>query len=78
MSDEAAKKRAEPYNKIVEKLPHMRRETQLVPQVVSEGRHAYVLVNNRSESSAPLTVQALSEMLRNSGSRYRLDRDLYS
>jgi hypothetical protein len=27
MSYEAAKKRAEPYTKIVEELPHMRRET---------------------------------------------------
>jgi hypothetical protein len=25
--------------------------------VVSEGRHAYVLVNNRAERNAPLTVQ---------------------
>jgi len=64
MSYEAAKKRAEPYPKIVEELPQMRRETvQLVRQAVSEGRHAYVLVNNRSEENAPLTVQALSEML---------------
>ena len=42
-----------------------RRETvQLVRQAVGEGRHAYVLVNNRSEGNAPLPVQALSEMLR--------------
>ena len=65
MSYEAAKKRAEPYTKIVEELPQMRRETvQLARQAVTEGRHAYVLVNNRSEGNAPLTVQALSEMLR--------------
>jgi len=65
MSYEAAKKRAEPYTKIVVELPQMRRETvHLVRQAVSEGRHAYVLVNNRSEGNAPLTVQALSEMLR--------------
>jgi proteasome assembly chaperone (PAC2) family protein len=64
MSYEAAKKRAEPYTKIVEELPQMRREAvQLARQAVSEGRHAYVLVNNRSEENAPLTVQALSEML---------------
>ena len=31
----------------------------------SEGRHAYVLVNNCSEGNAPLTVEALSEVLRN-------------
>jgi uncharacterized protein YecE (DUF72 family) len=61
---EVAKKRAEPYTKIVEELPQMRRETvYLVRQAVSEGRRAYVLVNNRSEGNAPLTVQALSEML---------------
>jgi hypothetical protein len=64
MSYEAAKKRAESYTKIVEELPHMRRETvHLVRQAVSEGRHTYVLDNNRSEGNAPLTVQALTEML---------------
>ena len=37
MSYEAAKKRAEPYTKIVEELPQMRRETvQLVRQAVSK------------------------------------------
>ena len=64
MSYEAAKKRAAPYTKIVEELPQMRTETvQLAWQAVSESRRAYVLVNNRSEGNAPLTVQALSEML---------------
>ena len=43
----------------------MHRETvHLAQQAVSTGRHAYVLVNNRSEGNAPLTVQALSEVLR--------------
>jgi uncharacterized protein YecE (DUF72 family) len=65
MSYEAAKKRAEPYTKIVEELPEMRRETvELVRKAVAENRRAYVLVNNRSEGNAPLTVQALAEMLR--------------
>jgi hypothetical protein len=65
VSEEAAKKRAEPYNKIVGELSTMRRETaHLVRQAISEGQHAYVSVNNRSEGNAPLTVQALSEMLR--------------
>jgi len=60
-----AKKRAEPYTKIVEELPQMRRETvQVVRQAVGAGRHAYVLVNNLSDGNAPLTVQGLSEMLR--------------
>jgi hypothetical protein len=65
MSYEAATRRAEPYTKIVEELPQMRRETaQLVRQAVSEGRRAYVLVSSSSEGNGPLTVQGLSEMLR--------------
>jgi len=31
---------------------------------VGAGRRAYVLVNNRAEGNAPLTVQGLEEMLR--------------
>ena len=65
MSFEAARKRAEPYTKIVEELPQMRREAvQLVRQAVGAGRRAYVLVNNRCEGNAPLTVQGLAGMLR--------------
>jgi uncharacterized protein YecE (DUF72 family) len=65
MSYEAAKKRAEPYTKIVEALPQMRQETvHLVRQAVSAGRRPYVLVNNRAEGNAPLTVQALADLLR--------------
>ncbi len=64
MSYEAAKKRAEPYNKIVGELPEMRRETvELVRKAVDENRRAYVLVNNRLEGNAPLTIQALVEQL---------------
>jgi hypothetical protein len=65
MSYEAPKKRAEPYTKIVEELPQMRREAvQLVRQAVGAGRRAYVLVNNRAEGNAPLTVEALVGILR--------------
>jgi hypothetical protein len=56
---------AEPYTKSIEELPQMRREAvQLPRQAVNVGRYAYVLVNNRAEENVPLTVQALSEMLR--------------
>ena len=66
LSYEVARKRAEPYAKIVEELPEMRRETvQLVQQAVNEGRYAYVLVNNRSEGNAPLTIQGLTDHLIN-------------
>jgi hypothetical protein len=65
MSYEAAKKRAEPYTKIVGELPVMRRDTvELVRKAVAENRRAYVLVNNRSEGNAPLTVEGLVGMLR--------------
>ena len=50
--------------KIVEELPEMRRGTvELVRQVVGEKRKAYILVNNRSEGNAPLTIQALRNAL---------------
>lgn len=66
MSYEAAKKRAEPYTKVVEELPQMGREAlHLVQQAVSEGQRAYVLVSNRAEGNASLTVEALTGMLRN-------------
>ena len=62
MTYEAAKMRAEPYTKIVGELPEMRRETvNLVNQSIEETRQAYVVVNNRSEGNAPLTVQTLVE-----------------
>src|SRR5579884_2787171 len=64
MSYEAAVKRAEPYNRIVQELPEMRADTVgLVKQAVAEKRTAYVLVNNRSEGSAPLTIHALVDQL---------------
>ena len=51
-----------PYTKIVEELPEMRQQTvELVKKAVAENRRAYVLVNNRSEGNAPLTIQALND-----------------
>jgi uncharacterized protein YecE (DUF72 family) len=65
MSYEAAKRRAEPYNKIVGELPEMRRDTvDLVKKAMEDKRRAYVIVNNRSEGNAPLTIQALMTALR--------------
>ncbi len=46
-------------------LPQMRRDpVQLARQAVSAGRYASVPVNNRAEGNAPLTAQALAEILR--------------
>jgi uncharacterized protein YecE (DUF72 family) len=65
ISYEAAKKRAEPYTKIVGELPEMRRDTvELVRKAVAENRRAYVLVNNRAEGNAPLTVEALVDQVK--------------
>lgn len=48
------------YDKIVGELPEMRRDTlKLVRQTTGEGRASYVLVNNRAESNALLTIQAI-------------------
>ena len=64
MSYEQAKKRADPYNKIVGELLEMRQDTvSLVKQAMAENRRAYVLVNNRSEGCAPVTIQALVEAI---------------
>lgn len=64
MPYEVAKKRAAPYNKIVAELPQMRKETvPLIKQATEENRRVYLLVNNRSEGNAPLTVQALANTL---------------
>jgi uncharacterized protein YecE (DUF72 family) len=64
MTYEAAKRRAEPYDRIVGELPEMRQDTvKLVRQATGEGRAVYVLVNNRAEGNAPLTVQALVDMI---------------
>lgn len=64
MTYEAAKKRAEPYDKIVGELPEMRREAvTLIRRATAESRTVYALVNNRAEGNAPLTVQALVDGL---------------
>lgn len=62
MSYEEAKKRAEPYNRIVAELPDMRREAiDLIQRSIKDVTQAYVLVNNRSEGNAPKTIQGLVE-----------------
>ena len=46
MTYEAAKKRADPYTKIIEELPQMRRDTaDLVQQAIAKNLRSYVLVN---------------------------------
>ena len=60
----AAKKRADLSTKIVEELPQMERQTvDLVKQALGAGRRASVLVNNRAEGNAPLTVQSMVRLI---------------
>ena len=62
---EDAVKRYKPYDKIVQPLPEMRTDTvDLAEQAVNEERRAYVLVNNRSEGSAPRTIQAIRDLIK--------------
>jgi uncharacterized protein YecE (DUF72 family) len=61
---ESAVERYKPYDRIVQPQPRMRQETlELVKRAATERKSVYVLVNNRSEGCAPLTIQALVEAL---------------
>jgi uncharacterized protein YecE (DUF72 family) len=60
-----AVKRYKPYDQLKQLLPQMREETvTLAAQAVSNGRRTYVLVNNRTEGSAPRTVQVIVDQMR--------------
>ena len=68
MTYEEAKKRAAPYDKIVGELPEMRTQTvDSVKEAVSRQDSRLLLVNNRTEGNAPLTIQALVELLQAGG-----------
>lgn len=62
---EKAVERYAPYDRIIAAQPRMRQDsTALIQQVVARGKSAYVLVNNRAEGCAPLTIQALVDGLK--------------
>lgn len=68
LSHAEAVTRYAPYNRLVEPAPRMRADTvALVRQALQEDRSSYVLVNNRAEGNAPLTLQAIAGMLRQEG-----------
>jgi len=65
MSYEVAKKRAQPYTKIVEEVPEMRRDTvELVRRAVTDNWKVHALVNTRAKGSTLLTIEALADQLR--------------
>jgi uncharacterized protein YecE (DUF72 family) len=61
ISHSEAVERYAPYTQIQRALPSMRADTvRLARQAVDEGKTVYVLVNNRVEGCAPMTVQELA------------------
>jgi len=61
---EAQRSRFQPFDRLVAPDPVMRAEvTDLLLAAIAHQRPAYVLVNNKAEGSAPLTVHALAECL---------------
>lgn len=64
LTHEKAVERYKPYDRLVAAQPRMRQDTvALVQQALAAGASPYVLVNNRAEGCAPLTVQALTALL---------------
>ena len=60
---EAEKERFAPFNRIVEPDPRMRAEVvEILCAAAAAGMPSFVLVNNKAEGSAPLTVRALAEL----------------
>lgn len=53
-----------PFNRLVDVQESMRAHVvELVARAVRAGRNVFVLVNNKAEGSAPLTIRALAERL---------------
>lgn len=60
---EATVKKFSPYNKIISPLPAVRLDLlQLMDIAIKNRKYAYLLINNRLEGCAPLTVQELKTM----------------
>jgi uncharacterized protein YecE (DUF72 family) len=53
-----------PYDRIQDRNPELRRDiARLIRQAQSLRIPAYILVNNRAEGSAPITIAAVAELL---------------
>ncbi len=64
MSYEATVQQFEPFDKIVAPLPEMRADVmKLVEIALRSHKIAYLLINNRAEGCAPLTIDALQKMI---------------
>lgn len=64
MSYEASVKKFEPFDKIVNPLPEMRQDImKLVELAIKYKKIAYLLINNRAEGSAPITIVEIQKMI---------------
>ncbi|MDZ7319955.1 MAG: DUF72 domain-containing protein [candidate division KSB1 bacterium] len=65
MSYEESVDKFEPFNQIIAPLPEMRQDVlKLVELAIQYKKIAYLLINNRAEGSAPLTIEELQKLLR--------------
>ncbi len=61
---EEAKERYAPFNALVDEDPEGRAQiAQLVKEAADSDQHSYVIVNNKAEGSAPLTIRKLAELI---------------
>ena len=61
---EAAKERYAPFNALVDADPEARLQlATLVHEAAEAGQDAYVIINNKAEGSAPLSVRKLAELI---------------
>jgi uncharacterized protein YecE (DUF72 family) len=58
------RERFAPFNRIVEADPELRKEVEsMIRASLAQGRETFVLVNNKAEGSAPLTVEEIARAL---------------
>jgi len=61
---EEAKERYAPFNALVDEDPEGRAQiAQLVKEATDSDQDAYVIVNNKAEGSAPLTIRKLADLI---------------
>jgi len=64
VTHEGARKKYEPFNRLVEEDPYRRGHlATLALDALREGAEAYVLVNNKAEGCAPESIRKLGEMV---------------
>jgi uncharacterized protein YecE (DUF72 family) len=64
VSYENAVKMFEPYNSLKKPLPEMRRDiVRLAKRALERENETFIIVNNRSEGNAPMTIDALGRLI---------------